>query len=174
LYGDLYGNSKKGSQGDGFPFQKPSKSSKIQNLGIPSSEYIKITDLNEKFESYDFSLLTAMKSKAFAAAKYCSKSFDRALQLALTGDTDLPAYAKSQLLEAEKTFLKKGMKLVGTLQALEGQLASVLYFSINPGVVLSLLGILGSVKVFSVPCFTNILISLPYSTPTESAFASVV
>jgi hypothetical protein len=123
LYSDLYGNSKKGSQGGGFPFQKPSKSSKIQNLGIPSSEYIKITNLNEKFESYDFSLSTATKSKAFAAAKYRSKSFDRALQLALTGDTDLPAYAKSQLLEAEKTFLKKGKKLVGTLQALEGQLA---------------------------------------------------
>jgi hypothetical protein len=79
--------------------------------------------MNEKLDSYDYSILTATKSKAFAAAKYRSKSFDRALQSTLSGDLDLPAYAKSQLLEAEKNFLKQGKNLIVVIQALEGELA---------------------------------------------------
>jgi hypothetical protein len=79
--------------------------------------------MNQKLDSYDYSITTATKSKAFAAAKYRSKSFDRALQSTLSGNLDLPAYAKFQLLAAEKNFLKKGTKLVIGIQSLEGQLA---------------------------------------------------
>jgi hypothetical protein len=120
LYSDLYGDSKKESRG--FTFGKPSKK-KLNNIGIPTQEYIKITSMNEKLDSYDYSIMKATKSKAFAAAKYRSKSFDRALQSTLSGDLDLPAYAKAQLLEAEKNFLKEGKKLVTIIQLLEGQLA---------------------------------------------------
>ena len=121
LYNDLYGESQKGM--GGFPFQKPSKT-KLKNLGIPTSEYLKITNLNEKLDSYDFSIAKATKSKAFAAAQYRSKSFDRALQLSLAGTEDLPAYAKARLLEKEKEFLRKGGQIVVEIQRLEQFLAA--------------------------------------------------
>eukprot|EP00980_Cylindrotheca_fusiformis_P024286 scaffold11703_cov103-Cylindrotheca_fusiformis.AAC.1 len=94
----------------------------LRNLGIPSTEYIKVTKLNDKYASYDFSLTKATASKAAAAAAYRSRAFDRALEMAVQIGEDLPAYAKRQLLEAEKKFVQKGKKLVGSLQLLEARL----------------------------------------------------
>jgi len=118
LYSDLYGDE---SKKNFSPFGKSNKSSRPVNLGIPSKEYIKVTNLNEKFESYDFSLAKATGSKASAAAQYRSRSFNRALDLALDGD-ELPAYAKSQLLEAEQMFLQQGRSLVQKIQSLDAQM----------------------------------------------------
>ncbi len=121
LYSDLYGDGK--DPRGGFSFGPPRKISR-RNLGIPTLEYLKITNLNERYDSYDFSLAKATQSKAAAASKYRSRSFDRALELALGGDSqDLPAYAKTQLLEAEKKFLRQGKVLVGQIQQLEAKLA---------------------------------------------------
>jgi hypothetical protein len=121
LYNDLYGNSGSKKNNFGSPFGRPNKSP-VRNLGIPSTEYIKVTNLNEKYASYDFSLAKATTSKAAAAAKYRSKAFDRALEMAVQVGEDLPAYAKSQLLDAEKKFVQEGTKIVGTIQILEAQL----------------------------------------------------
>jgi hypothetical protein len=121
LYNDLYGNAGSKKLNFGSPFGRPNRSS-VRNLGIPSTEYIKVTSLNEKYASYDFSLAKATTSKAAAAAKYRSKAFDRALEMAVQVGEDLPAYAKSQLLDAEKEFVKEGKKIVGTIQILEAQL----------------------------------------------------
>ncbi|KAL3930049.1 MAG: hypothetical protein SGBAC_011939 [Bacillariaceae sp.] len=100
-----------------------------RNLGIPSTQYIQVKNLNEKYASYDFSLKTATASKAAAAAEYRSQAFDRALQKALApfgSDTSsaaqLPAHVKASLLSAEKEFLTEGKKLVGEIQQLEAQL----------------------------------------------------
>jgi hypothetical protein len=138
LYSDLYGDSKEQQKGrgggGGFSFgNKGGQLNKTQrrNLGIPSSEYLKITKLNERYDSYDFSLATATNSKAYAASKFRSRSFDRALQLVLNNNDDtgenneevLPAYAKTMLLEAEQEFLTKGKSYIAEIQALEGQLA---------------------------------------------------
>lgn len=123
LYSDLYGDAKDArGGGGGFSFGPPRKPSR-RNLGIPASEYLTITHLNERYDSYDFSLAKATQSKAVAASKYRSRSFDRALQLALAGDTELPAYAKTQLLEAEKNFLRQGKALQAQIQQLEAKLA---------------------------------------------------
>ena len=119
LFSDLYGEGPKKGKMPDFSFGKPKKS-QLKNLGIPSQEYIKITSINEKYDAYDYSIEAATKSKAAAAAGYRSKSFDRALQLALKGETELPSYAKANLLIAEKKFLKNGKKVMERLQFLEG------------------------------------------------------
>jgi len=132
LYSDLYGSSASSkSPLGGSPFGGPpgglSKKQK-RNLGVPSTQYIQINNLNEKYASYDFSLQTATASKAAAASEYRSQAFDRALQKALTpfgGATNmagLPGYTKNALLIAEKKFLTGGKKLVGEIQELEAQL----------------------------------------------------
>jgi len=131
LYSDLYGSTASSKMGGMFGgFGPPGGMNKDQkrNLGIPSSQYIQVKNLNEKYASYDYSLKTATASKAAAAADYRSQAFDRALQKALTpfggsaSMADLPAYAKAALLTAEKDFLKVGKQLVGEIQDLEGQL----------------------------------------------------
>lgn len=134
LYNDLYGSTSSGNikspfggfgggrSGDGL--NKDQK----RNLGIPATEYIQVRNLNEKYASYDFSLKTAITSKAAAAADYRNQAFDRALQKALTpfggsaAMAELPAHAKRALLSAEKEFLTEGRKIVGEIQELEAQL----------------------------------------------------
>jgi hypothetical protein len=117
LYNDLYGDEKKSS----FGFGKSKKSS-VRNLGVPAKEFLKIRNLNQKFDSYDYSLTSATKSKAAAASSFRGKAFDRALQLGLEGNDVLPSYAKAQLLQSEKTFLEKGKRLVAELHALQSKL----------------------------------------------------
>lgn len=122
LYNDLYGSSsKKVPSFAGGPFGRPNKS-QLRNLGIPSAEYIKVTKLNDKYASYDFSLTKATSSKAAAAAAYRNKAFDRALEMAVQVGEDLPAFAKTRLLDAEKRFVREGKMIVGNLQLLEAQL----------------------------------------------------
>jgi hypothetical protein len=119
LYNDLYGNdSKKG----GFSFGKRD-SNKSRNIGMPSQEFIKMSSLNQKLDSYEYSVIAATKSKAAAAASFRSKSFDRALRLGLESADSLPSYAKAELLETEKVFLTKGRRLITQLQALQTELA---------------------------------------------------
>jgi hypothetical protein len=138
LYNDLYSNTK----GSGImkrstmnPFLNRGGSTALpKNLGLPSREFLRITSLNEKYDAYDFSLTKATESKAKAAADFRSKSFDRALGLALNAEPAvegstvtefLPPRVKAKLLRAEKKFLKSGMEKVSELQKLETLLASI-------------------------------------------------
>ena len=123
LYNDLYGEGKPHRGGFGLGGGGRLNKTQRRNLGIPESEYLKITNVNERYDSYDFSLRKATKSKAYAASKYRSRSFDRALDVAMAAGDELPAYAKSMLLEAEKVFLTKGKALVSEIQAIETRLA---------------------------------------------------
>jgi len=139
LYNDLYSNTK----GSGImkrspmnPFFDPSRgrSALPKNLGLPSREFLRVTSLNEKYDAYDFSITKATDSKAKAAADFRSKSFDRALGLALNAEPAvegatvaefLPPRVKAKLIRAEKKFLKSGMVKVTELQTLETTLASI-------------------------------------------------
>jgi hypothetical protein len=138
LYNDLYSNTK----GSGImkrssmnPFANRGGSTALpKNLGLPSREFLRITSLNEKYDAYDFSLTKATESKAKAAADFRSKSFDRALGLALNAEPAvegstvsefLPPRVKQKLLRAEKKFLKSGMEKASELQKLETLLASI-------------------------------------------------
>jgi hypothetical protein len=142
LYNDLYGTTRGGGLVNGgrrnggffggggmFSSQTPPLP---KNIGIPQKEYLKVTSLNEKYESYDFSVQRATTSKAQAASKYRSKAFTRAIGLALNADaTDnadggaIPGLVLSKLLRAERSFLNQGKELVQELRRLEGTLAQI-------------------------------------------------
>jgi len=137
LYNDLYSNTK----GSGImkrspmnPFFGGGRSALPKNIGLPSREFLRVTSLNEKYDAYDFSITKATDSKAKAAADFRSKSFDRALGLALNAEPAvegstvaefLPPRVKAKLIRAEKKFLKTGIDKVAELQKLETTLASI-------------------------------------------------
>ena len=138
LYNDLYSSTKgagKSKRGGLNPFSGPGGPPALpKNLGVPQREFLKITNINDRFDAYDFSLTSATDSKAKAAANFRSKSFDRALGLALNAEPSvegatvaefLAPRVKAKLIVIEKKFLKKGKDLVAELQKFESTLAAV-------------------------------------------------
>ncbi|CAB9507253.1 Probable protease SohB [Seminavis robusta] len=145
LYSDLYeGDEDESRNANKSPFSflrklGGNKGTPAQtNRGIPALQYIQITNLNQKYDSYDYSLTAATQSKAKAAATLRAKNFDRALRLAVTvgGDNDksdetataatitkLSPFAKTTLLELEKEFLKEGVQLLNAIQTSQTDLA---------------------------------------------------
>jgi hypothetical protein len=137
LYNDLYsstdGRSRQG--GPMNPFGPPPGPPPLpKNLGIPKREFLQITNMNERFDAYDFSLTKATDSKAKAAADFRSKAFDRALGLALNAEPSvegstvaefLAPRVKAKLIQMEKKYLKKGMDKFAALQKVESTLAAV-------------------------------------------------
>ena len=136
LYNDLYsstaGRPRKGGPMNPFGPSPPPPLPK--NLGLPKREFLKITNMNERFDAYDFSLTKATDSKAKAAADFRSKSFDRALGLALNAEPSvegstvaefLAPRVKAKLIRIEKKYLKKGKDKFAELQKVEGTLAAV-------------------------------------------------
>jgi len=136
LYNDLYsstgGKSRKGPMN---PFGPPPGPPPLpKNLGLPKREFLRITNINERFDAYDFSLTMATDSKAKAAADFRSKAFDRALKLALNAEPTvegstvaefLAPRVKAKLIQIEKKYLKNGKDKFETLQKVESTLAAV-------------------------------------------------
>lgn len=135
LYNDLYSSTGGRSKKPMNPFGGPPGPPPLpKNIGVPKKEFLKITNINERFDAYDFSVTQATDSKAKAAADYRSKSFDRALGLALNAEPNvegatvaefLAPRVKAKLIRIEKKFLKEGMELVSELSKIEGTLAAV-------------------------------------------------
>mmetsp|Transcript_9644 Transcript_9644/g.23631 ORF Transcript_9644/g.23631 Transcript_9644/m.23631 type:complete len:712 (+) Transcript_9644:124-2259(+) len=137
LYNDLYSSTNGGPKkmGPMNPFAPPPGPPQLpKNLGIPQKEFLQITNMNERFDAYDFSLTKATESKAQAAAVYRAKAFDRALGLALNAEPSvegstvaefLAPRVKFKLLQIEKKYLKKGMDKIQSLQKVEGALAAI-------------------------------------------------
>jgi len=138
LYSDLYEGDEENRPMSPFSFLRQLRppggggggdaSPASVNRGVPALQYIKIKNVNKKYDSYDYSLTAATESKAKAAAALRAKNFDRALGLALNGANsdalvhDLSAYAKTTLLELEKQFLKDGSKLLNQIQEAQTEL----------------------------------------------------
>ena len=72
LYDDLYGPSG-GGQKSLLSFGRGVQKTIPKNIGIPTDQFLKITKLNSKYESFEYSLTAATQSKAKAAAKYRSR-----------------------------------------------------------------------------------------------------
>eukprot|EP00537_Pseudo-nitzschia_pungens_P004288 CAMPEP_0172359932 /NCGR_PEP_ID=MMETSP1060-20121228/4041_1 /TAXON_ID=37318 /ORGANISM="Pseudo-nitzschia pungens, Strain cf. cingulata" /LENGTH=689 /DNA_ID=CAMNT_0013081757 /DNA_START=69 /DNA_END=2138 /DNA_ORIENTATION=+ len=139
LYNDLYATTKgsgKSKRGGAMnPFGGPGGPPALpKNLGLPTKEYLRITNINERFDAYDFSLTKATESKAKAAADFRSKAFDRALGLAVNAEPSvegatvaefLAPRVKAKLIRIEKKFLKEGKELVEKLSKIESTLAAV-------------------------------------------------
>jgi hypothetical protein len=137
LYNDLYSSTAKRRKSGGpmNPFGPPPGPPPLpKNLGVPSREFLRITNMNERFDAYDFSLTKATESKAKAAADFRSKAFDRALGLAMNAEPNvegatvaefLAPRVKAKLIQIEKKFLKTGRDKYETLQKVESTLAAV-------------------------------------------------
>ena len=95
-----------------------------RNAGVPTTEYISIENLNEKYDSYEYSMIKATQSKAAAAATLRNKNFDRALQLSTFG-AELKPFEKSKLLQAEENLLKTGSKVMASMISAETQLTDL-------------------------------------------------
>lgn len=130
LYDDLYTDGDANSKspfGGGFgPPGAASRRTSKKNLGIPSKEYIKVTRLNDKFDSYGYSLTAATESKALAAAQLRSSNFDRALSRSIaSGLTPLTPGEKADLIRVEKELLTVGGKIVSEMAALQRKMTDV-------------------------------------------------
>eukprot|EP00547_Thalassionema_nitzschioides_P016426 CAMPEP_0194234170 /NCGR_PEP_ID=MMETSP0158-20130606/1943_1 /TAXON_ID=33649 /ORGANISM="Thalassionema nitzschioides, Strain L26-B" /LENGTH=698 /DNA_ID=CAMNT_0038967255 /DNA_START=82 /DNA_END=2178 /DNA_ORIENTATION=+ len=138
LYNDLYSSSRSNNNNKNrmkLPFG-PNRSPPPlpKNIGIPSREFLKITNMNERFDAYDFSLTKATESKAKAAADFRVKAFDRALGLALNAEPSvegstvaefLAPRVKAKLIRIEKQYLQKAKDKFADLQKTESTLAAV-------------------------------------------------
>jgi signal peptide peptidase SppA len=124
LYDDLYGsdNSK-----PSFPmFGRRGSQMTPKNIGIPEQQYLQITKLNDRYNSYEYSLTAATQSKAKAASKFRSKAFDLALQRSINSSlTELTPSEKSDLLTEEKQFLRIGAEHLEKITSLQKQITDL-------------------------------------------------
>lgn len=134
LYSDLYDGTADDDDRNKSPFAAAlgrgggsAGSNKIpKNLGIPKDQFLKITKLNDKYASYQYTLTAATQSKAKAAAQYRSHSFDTALQRAFDSSiSELNNAQKSDLLLEEKEFLNKGGEILSGITSLQTALTSL-------------------------------------------------
>ena len=92
------------------------------NIGIPKREFLKVTKMNSKYDSYRYSMIKATEGKSAAAAELRSKGFEEALYRsvgAVDGHNKLSLAEGTALLRLERDFLSKGselLKAVGEMQ----------------------------------------------------------
>ena len=125
LYSDLYGTGDRDGRNRPFfnKFLGGRPGSLVQNTGVPSQQFIRIDNVNSRLDSYQYSMTAATQSKASAAAQARSRNFERALQLGFGSSlSDLPASAKTELLQTEQDFLKRASEIQSTITSLQATL----------------------------------------------------
>lgn len=122
------------------------------NIGIPKQQYLKVTKLNSKYDSYRYSMVSATRGKAVAASELRSKGFESALWKALgvTGSgsgsgkqlgSTLTASEATALITLERDFLREGSELLEDVALLSREItnAAVLdemeEMGVEPGVI---------------------------------------
>ena len=112
-----------GGMGGGNDIDRPT--AKL-NIGIPKRQYLKVTKLNSKYDSYRYSMIKATKGKAAAAAELRTKGFEEALwkSLGINGSNGgshngasslldgLSSHEGTSLLRLERDFLSEGAELI--------------------------------------------------------------
>jgi hypothetical protein len=127
LYDDLYGTSNDSTPKPFLPFGRPNSKSTPKNLGIPTDEFLKVIKINDRYLSYDYSLTAATQSKAKAAARYRSQSFDSAIQRSFDSTIiELNPAQKLDLLTEEKAFLQQGSEMLSNINELQRKLTEVI------------------------------------------------
>ncbi len=125
IYDDLYGGAESGPKSPFSMFGRPNQAAP-KNLGIPKNQFFKITKLNDKYQSFQYSLTAATQSKAKAAAQYRAHAFDSALTRSIDSSVDeLSPAQKSDLLAEEKQFLKVGAELLQSVSGLQSRLTEM-------------------------------------------------
>jgi serine protease SohB len=124
------------------------------NIGIPKKQYLKVTKLNSKYDSYRYSMVSATRGKAVAASELRSKGFEMALwkALGITHNDDsgnsggsslgrLTASEATALITLERDFLSEGSELLEDVAVLSREItnAAVLdemeEMGVEPGVI---------------------------------------
>jgi len=119
IYSDLFGET----PSPVFPiFRRPPKKS-LRNIGIPQETYIKVTKYNKKLNSYDYSLTSAIESKANAARLYRSQTIGDALKKVLPTSLEVTSSQRNELLQLEGDFLKAGGQILSEMQIIQKELA---------------------------------------------------
>ena len=150
------GGGGRGNQSGANNIDRPT--SKL-NIGIPKRQYLKVTKLNSKYDSYKYSLVKATQGKAVAAAELRSKGFESALWKSLgitTTDNDgtsttttsstsslgkLSPSEATALITLERDFLREGSELLEDVALLSREIvnAAVLdemdEMGVEPGVI---------------------------------------
>lgn len=138
LYDDLYGDQEqnKKSGGNMFDFfgssRFDSKKELPKNTGVPAKQYLQVTHLNKKYDSFKYSLTAATQSKAVAAAQYRQAAWERTWSNALllphlsspsdTNSMPLPSPALNQELQKlEQAFLKEAAIKQQEMMALQAE-----------------------------------------------------
>jgi len=141
LYDDLYGDQQQEKKMP--PFLKflsggnagpPGLMDRVnnKNVGIPKETFIKLTNLNRKYDSFQYSMTAATQSKAAAASQFRQAAFGRALQKAFAtsggdGSAGLTTNQQARLLEWEATLLKEGGKLIEELTRKQTELTTITF-----------------------------------------------
>ena len=124
------------------------------NIGIPKQEYLKVTKLNSKYDSYRYSMVSATRGKAVAASELRRKGFESALWKALgvtSSDgggvgggaivSSLTASEATALITLERDFLSEGSELLEDVAMLSREItnAAVLgemeEMGVEPGII---------------------------------------
>jgi hypothetical protein len=111
-----------------FPTELP------KNTGVPKLQYIKVTHLNPKYDSYKYSITAQTQSKAIAAAEYRQNAWQRAWGKALmssggnevsptdssssSATTGLTPFQIQSLIQLEQEFLKNAYMKQVEIQAI--------------------------------------------------------
>ncbi|KAL9187158.1 hypothetical protein ACHAXT_010878 [Thalassiosira profunda] len=91
------------------------------NIGIPKKQFLKVTKLNSRYDSYRYSMVAATRGKAAAAGELRARGFEDALWRALgvSGEghegsmlAGLTQAEGTALLKLERDFLSAGAELV--------------------------------------------------------------
>ena len=123
------------------------------NIGIPKQQYLKVTKLNSKYDSYRYSMVSATRGKAVAASELRTKGFESALWKALgvtahhngSGSgvlgSSLTASEATALITLERDFLSEGAELLDDVAMLSREItnAAVLdemeEMGVDPGII---------------------------------------
>jgi signal peptide peptidase SppA len=136
LYDDLYGDQEqdfksKDTMFGGSWFGPGGNRNRNQpmlpkNTGVPAQQYLKVTHLNQKYDSYKYTLTAATQSKAQAAAEYRSSALQRVLgksillSAASSSDAAIP-----KLQATEQTFLQTGLPILSEMRRLQTKLTQL-------------------------------------------------
>ena len=95
---------------------------------LRSSQFLRVTKLNDRYMSYDFSLTSAVESKPKALIEYRKRGVVDVIEKALSNYGDkvvLPVDSCEELIKAERTLLSRGSKLLQELVKAKAQLGEV-------------------------------------------------
>ena len=101
-----------------------------RNPALPKLEFLRVERINERLDSYGFSVQAAVRSRAVAATALKQKNFERAFGLAVGasvgGSGPLNEKQLSALTTAELFFLKRSANTVGQIHACDRELRDLM------------------------------------------------